>query len=613
MRMYRICLLFALCLPFLTDAQNLIDSVVVTTTRIPSPVSNTGKSVQVIGQQELREMSVSSLDELLRYIPGLNVNSRGGFGVQADIGMRGSTFSQVLVLVDNVRFNDPLTAHFNSNFPLPLSEIDRIEVIRGPAGASYGADAVGGVIHIKTKTFTAQERKNSIQTVGSTSLGEHRLFMADGSFTAQEDKWLLSAGLRTAISDGEELNNPNFATGTTEDSLYNTDFDLRTYTASLAYFFNEYWKGYARAGFDTRVFNAKYFYTTSTFDESVEETDNLWFQGALQYARGRHSVDVFLGYKTVDDVFAFNPAFAPNIHTTQQTFGNVNHLVNISPKGSFAYGAQYVGKVIESTDRGDHQNNNLAFYGILSYELFSGLQATGSFRLEYDDNFGLEPLPQLSLAYKLDRVVLRSSIGRSIRSADFTERFVSSQIPNLTPGRNIGNPDLEAERSDSYELGADWSPWKGFSFSGTGFLRNASNLIDFTPTNSNDIDNVGNLQPNEVYLYATNVSESRTLGFEVFGEKRFEFNGRNSASLSMGYTYLETTNEGGEVSKYIANHPRHNLSVNATIQLGPWGFSTQNNFIERQPEAAELISGEVPEQYFISKCQTVVFSIFECL
>ena len=101
------------------------------------------------------------MDELLQYVGGVNINNRGGFGVQSDIGMRGSTFSQVLVLVDNQRINDPLTAHFNNYVPIPLSEVHHIEIVRGSASASFGADAVGGIIHIKTKTYEGLFIKNT--------------------------------------------------------------------------------------------------------------------------------------------------------------------------------------------------------------------------------------------------------------------------------------------------------------------------------------------------------------------------------------------------------------------------------------------------------------------
>ncbi len=132
-------------------AQTNLDSVTVSATRLAVKKYESGKNITVLSQQEIQQHPVTTVDELLQYVGGINVNSRGGFGVQADIGMRGSTFSQVLILVDNQRINDPLTAHFNSNVPIPLSEIHHIEIVRGSAAASYGADAVGGIIHVKTQ------------------------------------------------------------------------------------------------------------------------------------------------------------------------------------------------------------------------------------------------------------------------------------------------------------------------------------------------------------------------------------------------------------------------------------------------------------------------------
>ena len=112
-------------------------------------------------------MPINSVDELLRQIPGLEIQSRGGFGVQSDLGIRGSTYNQVLVMIDGVRFNDPMTGHFNGYIPLGLSEIERIEVIKGPSSSIYGADAVGGVINIITKVA---EKGTFVR--GDISLGE---------------------------------------------------------------------------------------------------------------------------------------------------------------------------------------------------------------------------------------------------------------------------------------------------------------------------------------------------------------------------------------------------------------------------------------------------------
>ena len=110
---------------------------------------------------EFSKLPVHSIDDLLRYVPGIEIQARGPMGAQSDIVLRGGTFQQVLVIVDGIRINDPLTGHFNSYIPIAPSEIDRIEILKGASSAIYGSDAVGGVIHIITKTFASQSKEKT--------------------------------------------------------------------------------------------------------------------------------------------------------------------------------------------------------------------------------------------------------------------------------------------------------------------------------------------------------------------------------------------------------------------------------------------------------------------
>ena len=479
-------------------AQNILelDSVEVSASRIQSSLRETGKSVTVISREDIAVMPVNTVDELLRFIPGVNVNSRNAFGVQADIGMGGSTFSQVLVMVDNQRLNDPLTAHFNNNIPVSLSDIEQVEVIRGPAGASFGPDAVGGVIHIKTKMYAEKSKKEkSIQTQGEIGIGQNNLLIGDLGFRGNVNKWRFSAGIKTAISDGEELPNPNFRQVESADSLFHNYFDIKTYSAAVGYKFNDQWDAFVRLGMDRRDFSAKYFYTRSTFDESTELTESAWTQFVLRRQEGTNKSELNIAYKSTDDLFVFNPLFSPNVHNTQMFNLNLNHVLAINDKGQLAVGTQLGRRTIESTDRGNHGNFSAGFYGVLAYEIFPDFTTVTSLRYEYDDNFGGELLPQFSMAYNKGLVTFRASAGKSIRAGDFTERFISSQIPSLTPGRNIGNPDLEAERAVVIDGGVDAYLPAGIMISGTAFYRMGNNMIDYLLTNSDEITNVDNLKP----------------------------------------------------------------------------------------------------------------------
>lgn len=597
------------------DPVGALDEVIVTASRIPMETYKTGRSVEVITAEQLRTLPVSTIDELLRYVVGVNLNMRGAFGVQNDIGMRGSTFSQVLVMIDNVRFNDPLTAHFNNNIPVAMSEVQQIEIVRGPTGASYGSDAVGGLIHVKTKTYMAQSQADTLAIGGELAIGQHRLQSSDVGLVLQKNKWLFSSSFKSNISDGEQHVNPNFLAGVPSDSLYNNFFDIRTYSASVGWLASDHLKVYARVSGDYRDFAAKYFYTRSTFDESVENTQSLWTQMAVKYEREAHATELNGGYKITDDVYNFNPAFAPNVHQTTQTFLNLAHSYAASARLQLAFGGQYLHKGIESTDRGDHQNSALGIYAVASQQLGTRWHANASLRLEHDTNFGTELLPQASLSYKGEGYIVRTSYGRSIRAADFTERFVSWQLPNLAPGRNIGNPDLRAELANSWDLGAEWFLPAQLTLSATAFLRQSKDLIDFSLRNANDITNVTNLRPNENYFYADNIAESETYGLELSLRKHLPLGGRNSLNLQAGYAWLETTAPANILSKYISNHPRHNVSANIVARIGWLGIASSSNFVVRQGERAELIAAEVPDQYFVTNLRvscylSPAFSVF---
>lgn len=588
-----------------------LDSIEVTATRIPTLIKESGKSVSIITHEDIEAMPVTSVDELLQSLPGVNLNSRNAFGVQADIGMRGSTFAQVLVLVDGIRINDPLTAHFNNNIPVSMSEIERIEIIRGPAATSYGADAVGGIIHIKTRTFVNRsDTTREFSSSGNIGYGEHSLFLTDAGFHGQLDKLQISGGIKTSISDGQTFQNPNFGQVESADQTYRNDFNLQTYTLSAAYQFSDKWRLYSRIGYDKRDFSAKYFYTGSTFDESYEETESIWTQLALSRTGEMHQTDLNIGYRNGSDYFLFNPALPANEHTTGQYAFSLNHGINLDNDLRLSVGTQGFHKTIESTDRGNHENSSIGFFTILSKQLTEHLKGTASARLEYDENFGTEFLPQVSLAYPLENVSFRSSFGKAIRAGDFTERFVSTQIEDLSPGRNLGNADLEAETSYTIDFGVDIYPYDGLTISNTAFYRTSDNLIDYTVTNSNAISNSDNLQPDAEYYYATNVSDSRTFGVESLVGKYFALANSRFLHAEVNYTYLYTTNDAGDVSKYIANHPKHDISVILSYQGEYFGVTSTSHLIKRNSESLSAINGRIQSDYFLShlKVEAMPFS-----
>ena len=118
---------------------------------MPVNLSETGMHYTIITAKDIKHLPVQNVNELLAYVSGVDIRQRGPMGTQADIGIRGSTFDQVLVMVDGVRMSDPQTGHHQMNLPVPLQMIERIEIIRGTAARRYGLNALGGVVNVITK------------------------------------------------------------------------------------------------------------------------------------------------------------------------------------------------------------------------------------------------------------------------------------------------------------------------------------------------------------------------------------------------------------------------------------------------------------------------------
>ncbi|MEM6804570.1 MAG: TonB-dependent receptor plug domain-containing protein, partial [Bacteroidota bacterium] len=284
-----------------------VDSVLLSASNIPLSIQETGRNISIIQAEEIEALPFNSLDELLQWIPGVQVQSRGGFGVQADILLRGSTFNQVLILVDGLKMNDALTGHFNGNIAVSPREIARIEILRGPAAAIYGPDAVGGVINFVTKTF-ARNMKEGNDMGGSLNYGNHELVRAEQGVFLRKGKLRVGAAVNFNESEGESIPT-EFIDSTTTLSPYNTFFDVKTVSAALGYDFDNGLSLNFRSAYDLRDFNARYFYTNSTFDKSTETVQGWWNHFRLNKYSKNGQTDLNVAFKSNTDEFVFSPDF----------------------------------------------------------------------------------------------------------------------------------------------------------------------------------------------------------------------------------------------------------------------------------------------------------------
>src|SRR5690606_7077169 len=126
-----------------TTTQKL-DEIIIQENRIQIPFSKQSRNISLVDRQQIETTPARSLPEVLTFVPGVDVRQRGVTGIQADIGIRGGSFEQTLMLLNGIKLSDPQTGHHMMNVPVPLVNVDRVEVLKGPASRIFGQNAYTG-------------------------------------------------------------------------------------------------------------------------------------------------------------------------------------------------------------------------------------------------------------------------------------------------------------------------------------------------------------------------------------------------------------------------------------------------------------------------------------
>jgi vitamin B12 transporter len=575
-------------------AQNiLLDPVTVTSSLIEKRSSETGRNIAVIKGDYFQNLPVNSIDDLLRYVPGLEIQARGPMGSQSDIVLRGGTFQQVLVVLDGLRLNDPNTGHFNSYIPIAPSEIDRIEVLKGASSAIYGSEAVGGVIHVISKAFAAKLQapddgevtKKTTLNIGVTA-GEYGLKNVNAGAFVQKDKLAVSGGLVSNNASGVQQRG-------TKGYFHNN-----TASVSANYAISDDWTVALRSSFDHRDFAAQNFYTTSVADTAEEQVKTSWNQMKIGYKKGKSLLSLDGGYKYVDDKYLFNSGSIRNSSKSHLWQGLFTWQYAFAEKTNLAAGLNYQNKSISSNDRGDHAIHQLAPFVTLSQRIGSYLTVSPAIRFDWRERIGTEVVPQVNISYNRNILQLRGSAGKTIRDADFTERYNNYNKPIVTTGNKIGSPDLRAERSFSYEAGADLL-LHNFKFSGTFFQRLQKDLIDYTNTSYSQMPRKENLTPAGTYALAKNVATVNTTGFEIDVQYSKAISVDQKLWLTAGMTKLNSESSDLEPSFYVSSHARFLTNFSVLYQYAGFTFSVNGLYKSRAAQQSSALQATVSKNYFL--------------
>ncbi len=500
-----------------------------------------------------RKTNSQSLTGSLDQISGLDAAMRGAFDIQSDWQIRGASFEQTDFLINGVKVNDPQTGHFSSDIPFFIDDFDKVILISGPSAGVNAASRQGGSISFVTKKPAVQEIKA-------------RSVFGDNDYSNQM--------LSVSYPAGSIFSRTSAGITSSSGYRYNTDFRilkishasfLENSLGEMEFIFGFMDKEFGANGFYSEFFPDQKEFTKTAFTSLGLKSDwkNVNFNPRV-YMR-RHE-DRFLLDRS-------NPHFYENLHTNR-VLGAKLDIVHELPLGKIFSGADIASESIDSSSLGNRQRQRNTLYFVYSGNIGRLIFSAGGTGYFYE---GLEDIfvPELSGGYMLNEFLkLRLSFSQSFRAPTFTELYYNSPA-------NIGNPGLEPEESNNYELGADYAAL-GFSTEVTLFRRKGKNLIDWVREKSQTVYEIRN-----VSRVAT---EGIDAGFKIHPESLNEFN-PSLKEISFGYSYVRRSRQESElVSKYVFDYLKHKFVLAGEFLL-PHSISSkvQTQYLQRIDMSGDFI------------------------
>ncbi|WP_027379439.1 TonB-dependent receptor plug domain-containing protein [Chryseobacterium daeguense] len=483
---------------------------------IPYKIAN--QNITIITREEIENSPAKSIDEILQQIPGMDIRRRGANGVQSDLGFRGSSFEQVLLLLNGIRMNDSQTGHNSMNLPIDLEDVERIEVIKGPGARKFGQNAFAGVINVITKTHIGKRVKINAEAGDYESYG---------------------LGLNAQLGNEKFSNTLQANSSASQGYMHNTDYEIRNvfYQSKLNIKDGDI---RLQAGFSEKKFGANGFYSSPQATEQYEETQASVVSVAHQQSFGNLKFHSNIYWRRGQDMYVFNrqkPEIYRNMHIGNNVGGEVNSSYQWS-LGTTGVGVELRKEFLASNNLGDRNR----FVSQIFFEhhfslLDKKLNVSPGFSWANYSKEGNFFYPGLDVGYNFNsNNKVYGNISRVSRVPTFTDLFYVSKTEQ-------GNPDLQPENAVSAEIGYEYQN-KGLSAKVSGFMRNSKNSIDWIKNSLND-----------PIWYAQNVGEINSKGIEI------ELNHRVLRWLkySAGYTYLENEFKASNdfVSRYVLDNLKH--------------------------------------------------------
>ena len=493
--------------PFAASAQN--DAIVVTATRQAARANELLSDVSVISREDIEKARpLQTLGELLAQEGGIEFSSLGGPGATSNIYIRGASAGHTLLLVDGMRVGSA-TLGASNIAAIPLTQIERIEVLKGSASSLYGSDAIGGVIQVFTRRGTGEPAFSAELATGS-----HRTNEASASVSGQADAWHYSLRVGAANSRGfSAIGDPSNGQFNADDDGYSSRNVSANVSVDLA-------KGHELGvqAFHSRIRNE---YDGVYYDASFTPRVDYNFRSTAvvesyaAYSRNRFTPNwtslVRVGRSTDDSEDRSSPTARDDFRTHQDQVVWQND-VRI-PFGSLLLAAESLRESIDTSGTFAKTKRTID-------SLVAGW--TGNFgdhrlqlnaRNDSNSQFGDKATGAAAYGYQIDeRWRVRAGLSTGFKAPSFNDLYFPDD-----PFYGGGNPNLKPETSRNREAGIHYDT-AATSASLTVYRNMVDNLIQWRPDDPSDPwnfswhpDNVGKARLEGVTLAGRHVVGDVTL------------------------------------------------------------------------------------------------------
>ncbi len=543
------------------DKEATLDDVEVTGSRAPLALGQAARMVTVLSREDIQAAPVQSINDLLKMAVGVDVRQRGPIGAQTDVGIRGGTSEQITILLNGINICDPQTGHNAFDLPCDLSDIERIEVLEGPAGRVYGTSSLVGAINIVTtsspKLGEARRGLNLRMEGGSFGYlsATGRIALAkpqtEGAYSLPTLHSSLSANFTR--SDGYSRSKAGALNSDYSGfkAFYQGNYQLPTLNSQLSW----------HAGVSTKGFGSNTFYSAK-YDEQFEKTTKIytaiqgetngWFHFSPSVYWNR-SYDRFELIRGTEAKVPFN-------YHRSDVFGiNLNSWFDWL-LGRTAFGAEFRNEDIVSTNLGEPLKEAFSHYKV-------GLNRSNlSFHLEHNillrrftlsagfiavkntwNQMPFKVYPGMDASYRLgDNWKVYASYNSSLRMPSFTELYYSV-------GGHKADKYLKPEELHAVEGGIKYNN-RWLSAKASVFHHHQRNTIDW----------VRDTRETDAPWQSVNLTRINTLGFETSANVQYSM-----FNVQLAYCYLHQDKDVADYlqSQYSLEYLRHKLTARLLIHL----------------------------------------------